>query len=206
MGKLAKLGEDGSMAALSDRYMFILLLHSIALGLILVVATFYEVKYLSEYPIKSRMELDSDEDEDDGDSGKNSPEKVSSKGKKTSNNLEIFLGSSNLLFLCVGLTGVMLLVNNSLARAFAIAAALSLTRFRIKLDQKSINASLLFAILAGMACGLAQVRLAWMATGIYLGLLIAILIMVNLLKPKSAEVIEKPAKPEKVAKPEAPAV
>ena len=194
------------MAALSDRYMFILLLHSIALGLILVVATFYEVKYLSEYPIKSRLELDTDdEDEEDKESGKNSPEKVSHKGKKTSNNLEIFLGSSNLLFLCVGLTGVMLLVNNSLARAFAIAAALSLTRFRIKLDQKSINASLLFAILAGMACGLAQVRLAWMATGIYLALLIAILIMVNLLKPKSAEIIEKPAKLENAAKPEAPA-
>ena len=204
MGKLAKLGEDGSMAALSDRYMFLLLLHSIALGLILVVATFYEVKYLSEYPIKSRVELDMDDEDEE--SGKNSPEKVNPKGKKTSNNLEIFLGSSNLLFLCVGLTGVMLLVNNSLARAFAIAAALSLTRFRIKLDQKSINASLLFAILAGMACGLAQVRLAWMATGIYLALLIAILIMVNLLKPKSAEIIERPAKPEKAAKPEAPAV
>ena len=203
MGKLAKLGEDGSMAALSDKYMFALLLHSIALGLILVVATFYEIKYLSEYPIKSRLELDTDDEGED--SGKNSPEKVSSKGKKTSNNLEIFLGSSNLLFLCVGLTGVMLLVNNSLARAFAIAAALSLTRFRIKLDQKSINASLLFAILAGMACGLAQVRLAWMATGIYLALLIAILIMVNLLKPKSEVALEKSLKPGKPAPPETPA-
>ena len=81
MGKLAKLGEDGSMAALSDKYMFALLLHSIALGLILVVATFYEVKYLSEYPIKSRLELDSD-DEDGAESGKNSPEKVSPKDKK----------------------------------------------------------------------------------------------------------------------------
>ena len=75
MGKLAKFGEDGSMAALSDKYMFMLLLHSITLGLILVVATFYEVKYLSEYPINSRLELDTtDEDEEDG--GKDLPEKV----------------------------------------------------------------------------------------------------------------------------------
>lgn len=63
------------MAALSDKYMFMLLLHSITLGLILVVATFYEVKYLSEYPINSRLELDTtDEDEEDG--GKDLPEKV----------------------------------------------------------------------------------------------------------------------------------
>ncbi len=104
--------------------------------------------------------------------------------KKSTSNLEIFLGAANLLFLCVGLTGIMLLVNNNLARAFAIAAALALTRFRIKLDQKSVNASLLFAILIGMACGLGEERLAWMATGIYIVLFVILFIVVRMLKPR----------------------
>ena len=166
---------------LTDYQMFLLLLNSIGLGIILVIATFYEVRYLSEYPALQIAEPDNDDDDDA------SPESIKPKaGKKSVSNLEIFLGASNLLFLCVGLTGVMLLVNNNLARAFAIAAALALTRFRIKLDQKSVNASLLFAILIGMACGLGEQRLAWMATGIYIVLFIILFIVVRLLKPKAA--------------------
>ncbi len=97
----------------------------------------------------------------------------------------MFLGASNLLFLCVGLTGLMLLVNDNLARAFAIAAAIALVRFRVKLDQKSINASLLFAILAGMACGLDAIELAWTSTGIYIALFALLLLFVQFIKPKT---------------------
>ena len=188
MNKLAKLAGDGTAAiVLSDRQMLMLLLNSIALGIILVIATFYEVKYLSESSSLDIV-LDGDEDDDDDKEEKaGSPESIKPKPlkKKTTTNLEIFLGASNLLFLCVGLTGIMLLVNNNLARAFAIAAALALTRFRIKLDQKSVNASLLFAILVGMACGLGEERLAWMATGIYIVLFIILFIVVRMLKPRT---------------------
>lgn len=184
MNKLAKLAGDSTAAImLSDRQMFLLLLNSIALGIILVIATFYEVKYLSEFAALDIVTADEDDDDKDG-----SPESIKPKSskKKGTTNLEIFLGASNLLFLCVGLTGIMLLVNNNLARAFAIAAALALTRFRIKLDQKSVNASLLFAILIGMACGLGEERLAWMAAGIYIVLFIILFIVVRILKPRAS--------------------
>ncbi len=186
MNHIAKLAGDGSTAILlSDRQMLILLLNSIGLGIILVIATFYEVKYLSNY---AQLDVALKDDDDDSEGGSGSPESVHPKSLKNKavSNLEIFLGAANLLFLCVGLTGIMLLVNNNLARAFAIAAALALTRFRIKLDQKSVNASLLFAILIGMACGLGEQRLAWMSTGIYIVLFIILFIVVRILKPKTS--------------------
>jgi len=74
---------------------------------------------------------------------------------------------SNMLFLCVGLTGVMVLVNNNIARAFAIGAALALVRFRVKLGAKKTAANLLFAIIIGLACGLDEKNVAWGATVIY---------------------------------------
>jgi hypothetical protein len=73
----------------------------------------------------------------------------------------------NILFLTVGLTGVMVLVNNNLARALSIGAALGLTRFRIKLGSKNLGSNLLFSILAGVACGLNEVLIAWFTTGVY---------------------------------------
>lgn len=184
MNKLTRLAGDTATIALSDRRMVILLPYSVGLGIVLVIATFYEVKYLSEYSALARSPEDNDDDADEA----GSPESLAPKppAKKTTNNLDICLGAANLLFLCVGLTGVMLLVNNNLARAFAIAAALALTRFRIKLDQKSVNASLLFAILVGMACGLGEQRLAIIATGIYIALFIILFVVVRILKPRAA--------------------
>ena len=185
MNGLAKFaGESSTVILLSDRQMFLWLLNSIGLGIILVITTFYEVKYLSGYEALDLVAKENDEDEKED--GVGSPESIQPKSaRKSVSNLEIFLGASNLLFLCVGLTGIMLLVNNNLARAFAIAAALALTRFRIKLDQKSVNASLLFAILIGMACGLGEERLAWMATGIYIVLFMILFLVVRLLKPRT---------------------
>jgi|SaaInlStandDraft_7_1057024.scaffolds.fasta_scaffold220734_2 hypothetical protein len=92
--------------------------------------------------------------------------------KKTSHDYyskrsKLILGASNLLYLTLGLTFVMILVNNNLARAFSIGAAIALVRFRIKLGQKSSASHILFSIIAGMACGLNEVSLAWLLCAIY---------------------------------------
>jgi len=87
---------------------------------------------------------------------------------------KLFLGASNILFMCVGLTGVMLLVGNNLARAFAIGAALALSRFRVKISKKSTGTHLMFGIIAGIACGLDQLAIAWACSMIYVALQLAL--------------------------------
>jgi hypothetical protein len=101
---------------------------------------------------------------------------------------KLFLGASNLLFMCVGLTGVMLLVNNNLARAFAIGAALSLSRFRVKISKKSTGTHLMFGIIAGIACGLDQVALAWGCSLIYAALQLALFFLFRDNKPAASPV------------------
>jgi hypothetical protein len=80
---------------------------------------------------------------------------------------EILLNASNVLFLSFGMTGVMLLVNNNLARAFAIGAAIALVRFRVKFDSKSVGMSLFYALLTGMACGVGEVTTAYAIVTFY---------------------------------------
>lgn len=185
MNHLAKFSDSSTnLAQMSYQHMLTLLLNAVCIGLVLVLTTFLEMKYLSGY--ESQFVTDS-EDEEDEDEGGGSPVRMKPKKGSKDETLQQFLGASNLLFLCVGLTGLMLLVNDNLARAFAIAAAIALVRFRVKLDQKSINASLLFAILAGMACGLNAIQLAWTATGIYIALFVLLLIIVQFIKPKAAK-------------------
>ncbi len=104
------------------------------------------------------------------------------RGSATLNHFELLLGSANLLFLCVGLSGVTLMINNNIIRAFAIVAALALMRFRVKLDSKSLSASVLFGVLAGMACGLQEVALAWIMTGFYVVLLAALVVFMIVFK------------------------
>jgi hypothetical protein len=87
---------------------------------------------------------------------------------------KLFLGASNILFMCVGLTGVMLLVGNNIARAFAIGAALALSRFRVKISKKSTGTHLMFGIIAGIACGLDQLAIAWVCSVIYVVLQLAL--------------------------------
>ena len=183
MGKFAKITETGSsLSQMTYHHMLMLLLNAVGIGLILVLTTFLEMKYLSGY--EAQFTPDADDGDDDGENG-GSPVKVKTPKSGKDDTLQLFLGASNLLFLCVGLTGLMLLVNDNLARAFAIAAAIALVRFRVKLDQKSINASLLFAILAGMACGLDAIELAWTSTGIYIVLFVVLLLIVQFIKPKT---------------------
>lgn len=66
------------------------------------------------------------------------------------------LNASNVLFLCFGMAGIMILVNNNLARAFAIGAAIALVRFKIKLDSYGLGVTLFFGVVVGMACGVGQ--------------------------------------------------
>lgn len=82
--------------------------------------------------------------------------------------LALILGTTNILYLCTGLTAVMILVNNNLARAFSIGAAIALVRFRIKLGRKGAAANILFGIIGGIACGLNEITLAWLITLLYL--------------------------------------
>ena len=190
MGKLAKLGDTGVSVSMPYHQMLLLLLHAVGIGVILVLVTFLEMKYLSGYGEKFIGASDDDDNSDDAANVEPAPAVTDSKPKKVDKQdetLQQFLGASNLLFLCVGLTGLMLLVNDNLARAFAIAAAIALVRFRVKLDQKSVNASLLFAILAGMACGLNNIELAWTATVIYMVLFGLILLLVQFIKPKNSK-------------------
>ena len=91
---------------------------------------------------------------------------------------KLILGSANILFLCTGLTGLIILVNNNLARAFAIGAAMALVRFRSKLSQKSLGANFLFGIIAGIACGLNELTVAWVVTGMYFILQLFLLLIV----------------------------
>jgi len=124
--------------------------NSILLGLALTWVTYLVV----------RQAEDDDEDED----GPLSP----------NDRYKLFLGASNILFMCVGLTGVMLLVGNNLARAFAIGAALALSRFRVKISKKSTGTHLMFGIIAGIACGLDQLAIAWICSIIYVVLQLAL--------------------------------
>lgn len=88
--------------------------------------------------------------------------------------------ASNVLFLCLGVTAVMILVNNDLARAFAIGAAIALVRFRVKMNE-GVSAPMLFAAVIGMACGVNEPRIAWGVGGIFILVQSILLVVVSLL-------------------------
>lgn len=93
---------------------------------------------------------------------------------------ELLLGSANVLFLCFGMTGIMILVNNNLARAFAIGAAIAVVRFRIKFNSQ--GSMLFFGVLVGMACGVGQIETAvgiTVAYGILQGVVIVLMTMAS---------------------------
>lgn len=66
---------------------------------------------------------------------------------------DVVINSANVLFICFGMTGMMLIVNNNIARAFAIAAAIALVRFKIKVNSKVTSMGMFYGVLVGMACG-----------------------------------------------------
>ena len=97
------------------------------------------------------------------------------------NKVKLLFGASNILFLCIGLAGVMILVNNNLARAFSIGASLALVRFRVKMGQKNPGSNLLFGVLAGVACGLNEKTVAVYMVVIYIILQLALLLIARFL-------------------------
>lgn len=105
---------------------------------------------------------------------------------------DLLSSASNVLFLCVGMTAVMILVNDNLARAFATAAAVALVRFRIKFTGKFLRVSLLYAVVVGMACGLNRPYVAWTVTAIFVGLVAALTRMRGAAHP-AAEPVKVPS-------------
>ena len=98
--------------------------------------------------------------------------------------IELILGTVNILYLCMGMTSVMILVNNNLARAFAIGAAIALIRFRVKLALNMSNSNVLFSIVCGIACGLNEISLAWLSTGSYFVITILLWIITDSINKK----------------------
>lgn len=80
---------------------------------------------------------------------------------------ELVLSSANVMFICFGMTAVMQLVNNNLARAFTIGAAIALIRFKIKMNSKAINMGLFYGAVVGMACGVDAAVLGYVAVGFF---------------------------------------
>ena len=103
---------------------------------------------------------------------------------KTLSMAELILGCSNVLFLCFGMTGIMILVNNNLARAFAIGAAIAVVRFRVKFDSHGFAKSLFFGVLVGMACGVGQLETAWLLTFAFVLLQAIVLFLVKAINQK----------------------
>ena len=95
------------------------------------------------------------------------------------------LNASNVLYMCLGMTGIMVLVSDSIARAFAIGAAIAIVRFRIKVDSKSFGMCLFYGVLAGMACGVDHVPLAYAMAIIFSLLQVCIFSLAYLVGKKS---------------------
>lgn len=87
--------------------------------------------------------------------------------KPSPTKFDCILNASNVLYMCLGMTGIMILVSDSIARAFAIGAAIAIVRFRIKVDSKSFGMCLFYGVLAGMACGVDHVQLAYIMAALF---------------------------------------
>ncbi len=88
-------------------------------------------------------------------------------GEEPESPAELVMSSANVMFICFGMTAVMQLVNNNLARAFTIGAAIALIRFKIKMNSKAINMGLFYGAVVGMACGVDAAILGYVATGFF---------------------------------------
>jgi hypothetical protein len=88
-------------------------------------------------------------------------------GEEPDSPAELVLSSANVMFICFGMTAVMQLVNNNLARAFTIGAAIALIRFKIKMNSKAVNMGLFYGSVVGMACGVDQAVLGYVAVAFF---------------------------------------
>jgi hypothetical protein len=105
---------------------------------------------------------------------------------------DLTLESGNLVFLCAGITGVMVLVNNDIARAFAIGAAIALVRFRVRME-KSTASGYFFSLIAGMACGVDALAIGWVLAATYSILKISVYFATRVAKRLQPAPQSKPA-------------
>lgn len=74
---------------------------------------------------------------------------------------EAIVQSAQVLLICIGMTAVMILINDNLARALAVGATIALIRFRVKVDKGGFSMAVFYGVIAGTACGVNQRKLAW---------------------------------------------
>ncbi len=128
----------------------------------------------------------------------NSSNKADKADREAGSPADLIYSSANVLYLSFGMTGMMLIVNNNIARAFAIAAAIALVRFRIKVDTKILSMSLFYGVLTGMACGVGHVLVAYILV-LFFGLLqILVLMAVKVVEHR----VKKPATVRELKSPE----
>lgn len=171
---LMKLTQAEDMVAIPNEMVFEYLLTSIALGVFLMILAVWTSRKISERftelgPVKPK--------DPNAPTGAVEPPQPMTYP-------ELILGSANVLFLCFGMTGIMILVNNNLARAFAIGAAIAVVRFRIKFDSQGLASTLFFGVLVGMACGVGQLLTATIITGAYGVLQLIIILLMNATQKK----------------------
>jgi hypothetical protein len=182
------VGQDGANVSGPPLLVILtLLLHSTALGVILCTVTYTLGRLLHRAEMSRRKGLRKGI--------------VRYREKQRQNRVRTLIASSNLLFLCVGLTGTMILVNNTMVRAFAIAAAIALVRFKVNLNGRDSNSALLFGILSGIACGLQELKLAWVLISMHAALSTLVALgprLITILVPRVKAVV-RPIAPSAVA-------
>ena len=147
-GFVNELGMGGAAESQSVEALFESMGHSALLGLCLMLLT----AWVSSSSVMKKLTAVSSLDESAVNKAPVAPPSAA----------DLIFSSANVLYLCFGMTGMMLIVNNNIARAFAIAAAIALVRFRIKVDSKILSMSLFYGVLTGMACGVGHVFVAYM--------------------------------------------
>ncbi len=80
---------------------------------------------------------------------------------------ELVQSSAHVLFMCIAICCLIIVVDNNLARAFTLGAAIALIRFKTKLGEKTSSTALLFGILCGMSAGIAMSDIGWLLAILY---------------------------------------
>lgn len=93
--------------------------------------------------------------------------KLQNRTKDKDRSSESLQGAINVLFFCFGMTGIMILVDDNIARAFAIGATIALVRFRVKMGNSMLSTAFLFSVVIGMACGVGNIPIAWSIALLY---------------------------------------
>ncbi|MDD2331016.1 MAG: DUF4956 domain-containing protein [Candidatus Cloacimonetes bacterium] len=83
-----------------------------------------------------------------------------------------------LLLLCIGGAFIWIVVADNLVRAFGLAGALSLIRFRTEVRDPSNTIKVFFAIIIGMSCGLSQYSAAILGT-VFMCFVLTLIYLIN---------------------------